>query len=170
MTSNCSARGWRTSSTSDTPLVRLARLIDWRIFEDGFGVLYAEAAGRQALPSRLMVALHLLKHMDGLSDEAVCALSRRSVCPGFLRRNLFPAHPAARSIFDDPLAAAERGGAVAEKHYERVAIDTTVFQPKAVTHPTDSKPDASNNPMFWQSCCPVGDDGGVGGAERGVLI
>ena len=55
------------------PLVRLARLIDWRVFEERFGALYAEAAGRPALPTRLMVALHLLKHMDGLSDEAICA-------------------------------------------------------------------------------------------------
>ncbi len=55
------------------PLVRLARLIDWRVFEARFGALYAEAAGRPALPTRLMVTLHLLKHMDGLSDEAICA-------------------------------------------------------------------------------------------------
>ncbi len=55
------------------PLVRLARLIDWRVFEERFGTLYAEAAGRPALPTRLMVTLHLLKHMDGLSDEAICA-------------------------------------------------------------------------------------------------
>ncbi|ABQ28752.1 transposase, IS4 family (plasmid) [Acidiphilium cryptum JF-5] len=42
------------------------------------------------------------------------------------------------ALLAETLAAAERGGAVAEKHYERVTIDTTV-QPKAVTHPTDSK-------------------------------
>ena len=34
------------------PLVRLARLIDWRVFEERFGKLYAEAAGRPALPTR----------------------------------------------------------------------------------------------------------------------
>ena len=55
------------------PLVRLARLIDWRVFEERFGALYAEAAERPALLTRLMVALHLLKHMDGLPDEAICA-------------------------------------------------------------------------------------------------
>ncbi len=31
-------------------LVRLARLIDWRVFEESFGVLYAEAAGPCVLP------------------------------------------------------------------------------------------------------------------------
>src|SRR3712207_2159032 len=41
-------------------------------------------------------------------------------------------------LLAESLAAAQRGGAVAEKHFRRVTIDTTV-QPKAVTHPTDSK-------------------------------
>jgi transposase, IS5 family len=55
------------------PLVRLAKLIDWGRFEAEFGPLYTEAVGRPGLPTRLMVGLHLLKHMDGLSDEAICA-------------------------------------------------------------------------------------------------
>ena len=55
------------------PLVRLARLIDWPLFEARFGALYVEGAGQPGLPTRLMVALHLLKHLDDLSDEAVCA-------------------------------------------------------------------------------------------------
>ena len=41
-------------------------------------------------------------------------------------------------LLAESLAAAQRGGAVEEKHLRRVTIDTTV-QPKAVTHPTDSK-------------------------------
>ena len=53
-------------------LVRLAGLIDWGRFEAEFGALYTDG-GRPGLPTRLMVGLHLLKHMDGLSDEAVCA-------------------------------------------------------------------------------------------------
>ena len=55
------------------PLVRLAGLIDWDRFETAFGPLYTDAIGRPGLPTRLMVGLHLVKHMDGLSDEAVCA-------------------------------------------------------------------------------------------------
>jgi hypothetical protein len=50
--------------------VRLAGLIDWGRFEAAFGALYTDAIGRPGLPTRLMVGLHLLKHMDGLSDEA----------------------------------------------------------------------------------------------------
>ena len=54
------------------PLARLAALIDWVRFEVEFGVLYTDG-GRPGLPTRLMVGPHLLKHMDGLSDEAVCS-------------------------------------------------------------------------------------------------
>ena len=55
------------------PLVRLAGLTDWGRFEAAFGPLYRDGLGRPGLPTRLMVGLHLLKHMDGLSDEATCA-------------------------------------------------------------------------------------------------
>ena len=136
--------------------MRLARLIDWPLFEARFGALYVEGAGRPGLPTRLMVALHLLKHMDGLSDEAVCARYLDSpYVQAFCGESHFQhALPLDRSsmarwrqrvgaermegLLAETLAAAERGGAVAEKHYERVTIDTTV-QPKAVAYPTDSK-------------------------------
>jgi hypothetical protein len=55
------------------PLVRLAGLIAWQRFAEAFGPLYREGVGRPGLPTRLMVGLHLIKHMDGLSDDAVCA-------------------------------------------------------------------------------------------------
>ena len=54
------------------PAGGLAGLIDRGRFEAEFGALYTDG-GRPGLPTRLMVGLHLLKHMDGLSDEAVCA-------------------------------------------------------------------------------------------------
>src|SRR5260221_1871948 len=53
-------------------VVRLAQMIDWRMFETASGPLYAEV-GRPGLPTRLMVGLHLLKHVFNLSDEVVCA-------------------------------------------------------------------------------------------------
>ena len=55
------------------PLVRLAGLIEWGRLETAFGPLYTDGVGRRGLATRLMAGLHLLKHMDGLSDEAVCA-------------------------------------------------------------------------------------------------
>ncbi len=53
------------------PLVRLAGLVAWGRFEAEFGPFHTDATGRPGLPMRLMAGLHLLKHMDGLSDEAV---------------------------------------------------------------------------------------------------
>src|SRR5215210_8030389 len=138
------------------PLVRLAGLIDWGRFGTAFGPLYTDAIGRPGLPTRLMVGLHLVKHMDGLSDEAVCAryldspyvqlfcgetrfqhalpLDRSSMTRW--RRRIGPER--LELLLAESLAAAQRGGAVEERHLRRVTIDTTV-QPKAVTHPTDSK-------------------------------
>jgi IS5 family transposase len=138
------------------PLVRLAGLIDWQQFEAAFGALYKDGIGRPALPTRLMVGLHLLKHMDGLSDEAVCARYLDSPYAQLFCGETYFQHrlPLDRSsltrwrkrigsermeaLLAESLEAAQRGGAVEEKHLRRVTIDTTV-QPKAVTHPTDSK-------------------------------
>jgi IS5 family transposase len=52
-------------------LVRLGELIDWARSEAHFAPYYSEA-GRPGLPIRLVVGLHLLKQIEGLSDEAVC--------------------------------------------------------------------------------------------------
>src|SRR3712207_5946728 len=136
-------------------LVRLAGLIEWGRFEAEFGALYTDG-GRPGLPTRLMVGLELLKHMDGLSDEAVCARYLDSpyvqlFCGGTHFRHALPLDRSSMTrrrqrigaerlelLLAETLAAAQRGGAVEEKHLRRVTIDTTV-QPKAVTHPTDSK-------------------------------
>src|SRR5260370_42461476 len=50
-------------------LVRLGELIDWARLEAHFAP-YCKEAGRPGLAVRLVVGLHLLKHIDGLSDEA----------------------------------------------------------------------------------------------------
>jgi IS5 family transposase len=64
-----------------------------------------------------MVGLHLLKHMDGLSDEAICARYLDSPYVQLFCGEIYFRHAL-------PL--------------DRITVDTTV-QPKAVTHPTDSK-------------------------------
>jgi transposase, IS5 family len=115
-------------------LARLAGLIEWVRFEVEFGTLYTDAIGRPGLPTRLMVGLHLLKHMDGLSDEAVCA---RYLDSPYVQLFCGEAHfqhapPLDRSsmtrwrqrigaerlevLLAEALAAAQRGGAVEEKH------------------------------------------------------
>jgi transposase, IS5 family len=138
------------------PLVRRAGLIDWHCFEESFGALYTEGVGRPGLPTRLMVGLQLLKHMDGLSDEAVCARYLDSpyvqlFCGETTFQHALPLDRssmtrwrqrigAARmeALLAESLAAARRGGAGEDKHLRRLTVDTTVM-PKAVTHPTDSK-------------------------------
>lgn len=138
------------------PLVRLAELIDWGRFEAEFGPLYTDGIGRPGLPTRLMVGLHLLKHMDGIADEAVCARYLDSpyvqlFCGETHFRHALPLDRSSMTrwrqrigaerlelLLAESLTAAQRGGAVEGKHLRRVTIDTTV-QPKAVTHPTDSK-------------------------------
>jgi hypothetical protein len=42
-------------------------------FATAFGPLYRNSVGRPRAAHPPMVGLHLIKHMDGLSDEAVCA-------------------------------------------------------------------------------------------------
>lgn len=53
------------------PLARLSKLIDWSRLEKIFSVYYAEM-GRPGIPIRMMIGLHLLKHIYALSDEIVC--------------------------------------------------------------------------------------------------
>ena len=52
-------------------LVKLAHVIDWEKLHSRLSPYYS-TIGRQALPIRLMVGLHFLKHKEGLSD-AQCA-------------------------------------------------------------------------------------------------
>lgn len=103
-----------------------------------------------------MVGLHLIKHMDGLSDEAVCARFLDSpyvqlFCGETHFQHALPLDRSSMTrwrkrigaerlelLLAETLAAAQRTGAAEPKHFERVTVDTTV-QPKAVTHPTDSK-------------------------------
>lgn len=69
------------------PLVRLAKLIDWRRFEDAFGALYKDGVGRPGLPTRLMVGLHLLKHMDGCRTKRFApAISTAPMCNSSVAR------------------------------------------------------------------------------------
>ena len=52
-------------------LFKLAEVIGWEAAHDAISPYYSNL-GRQALPIRLMVGLHLLKHMENMSD-AQCA-------------------------------------------------------------------------------------------------
>jgi IS5 family transposase len=135
-------------------LLRLAGLIEWSRFEQEYGALYAEQ-GRPGLPTRLMVGLHLLKHIKALSDEQVCAQwvenpYFQAFCGETYFQHELPLERSSMSrwrerigpdkietVLAESIAAALKGDAVERKHFERVTIDTTV-QTKAVAHPSDS--------------------------------
>ena len=134
-------------------LVRLGGLIDWERLEAHFAPYYGEA-GRPGLPIRLVVGLHLLKHIEGLSDEAVCERWERDpymqyFCGEEYFQHAFPLErsgmthfrkrvgdEALEALLQETLAAAYRGGALSVRATEAVAVDTTV-QEKAIAHPTE---------------------------------
>lgn len=135
-------------------LVKLARLIDWSRFDDAYGRFYHHK-GRPGLPTRLMAGLHLLKHMEGLSDEAVCARWVENPYYQYFCGEQYFRHKLVldRSsmtrwrgrigaddlelLLAETLSVALRTQAVTRQACERVTLDTTV-QTKAVAHPTDS--------------------------------
>lgn len=135
-------------------LLRLAGLIDWARFEREYGELYAQA-GRPGVPTRLMVGLHLLKHVKALSDEQVCAQWAenpyfQAFCGEVYFRHALPVDRSSMTrwrgrvgperlerLLAESIAAAIKAKAMAPKHAERITVDTTV-ETKAVAHPTDS--------------------------------
>ena len=137
-------------------LVRLGKAIDWSVFDTAFGTLFDQTNGRPGLPTRLMVGLHMVKHMDGISDEVVCERFLDSPYVQHFCGEVFFRHdlPLDRSsmtnwrkrigpeeleiLLAESLAAGMREGALSERHLERVTVDTTV-QEKAVAHPTDAR-------------------------------
>ena len=137
-------------------LVRLAGLVDRELFEAEFGTHYCGERGSPAKPVRLMVGLQYLKHMHGLSDEAVVSgwvenPYRRHFCGEAYFRHVAPVDPSSTARFRRRIGepgcelvpkatpgAGVASGTVRERDFERVTVDTTV-QEKAVAFPTDSK-------------------------------
>lgn len=135
------------------PLVKLSRLIDWQRLEAHFLPYYSEE-GRPALPVRLLAGLHLLKHVEGISDEVVCERWERDpymqyFCGEEYFQHRFPCErsglthfrnrvgdEALEVLLQESLAAAHACGALDAKACASVAVDTTV-QEKAIAHPTE---------------------------------
>lgn len=136
-------------------LLRLAARIDWDRLDALHGATFVEHVGRPGLPTRLMAGLHLLKHIKGLSDEAVCAAwvenpYFQAFCGETHFQHRLPADRSSmtnwrkrmdgdklEALLAETIAIATASGAVSERQLERVTVDTTV-QTKAVAHPTDS--------------------------------
>ncbi|MGC2327937.1 MAG: IS5 family transposase [Candidatus Sulfotelmatobacter sp.] len=135
-------------------LVRLAQTFDWPWMDEQVADCFSEN-GRPGLPTRFMVGLLLLKQIYGLSDELVCERWVYDPYFQYFTGAEFFAHefPHERSgishwrkrigdkldaLLAESLRVAHASGALDLKATARVTIDSTV-QPKAVTHPTDSK-------------------------------
>ena len=137
-------------------LVRLGAAIEWAFFDDAYDAFYSEE-GRPGIPTRMMVGVHILKHMFDLSDEGVCerwvydpyfqhfcgeeyfqfelSIERSSMTRW--RHRIGP--QGCEKVFQESLGVAHRTGALRTKDLKRVTVDTTV-QEKAITFPTDARP------------------------------
>src|SRR3989339_1980703 len=136
------------------PLCKLADEIDWRVFEEEFGVLYVEKVGRPGLPIRLMVGLHYLKYTYNESDESVVERFLENpywqyFCGLEYFQHEFPLDPTSlvkwrnrigdtgmEKLFYQTLSTAKELGLLKKRHLNKVNIDTTV-QEKAIAFPTD---------------------------------
>lgn len=138
------------------PLVRLARQIDWRSFDEHFGTYYSEGRGRPATSTRLMVSLHYLKYTHDLSDEAVLAGWVENPYWQYLSGMEFfeyepPIDPSSMSrwrsrvgeagageLLKETIEVGLRMGVIKPSELARVNVDTTV-QEKHIRFPTDPR-------------------------------
>ncbi len=136
-------------------LVKLADRIDWDNLDEQFATLYS-AEGRPAIATRMMVGLTLLQSLYSLSEDDVVNRWPENPYWQYLCGETFFQHqsPIARSglskwrqrissqgmetLLQQTLTVGLAVGAVKSRSLKRVSVDTTV-QPKAITHPTDSK-------------------------------
>ena len=135
-------------------LVQLADKIDWDWIDREIAPLYSDK-GRPGIETRFIIGLLLLKHIYGLSDEAVCERwVHDPYFQHFTGEEFFQhAFPHERSdlshwrkrlggklelLLAESLRVAHESGALRTHDLKRVTVDTTV-QPKAITFPTDAK-------------------------------
>ncbi len=134
-------------------LVVLANKIDWDHLALEVEPFFA-TEGRPAIPTRLMVGLHLLKHMYQLSDERVCAAwvenpYYQHFCGEIYFQHEFPIQRSSmthwrkrvgecffETLLQESLGIAFESKALKKNQLKRIVVDTTV-QSKAVAYPTD---------------------------------
>lgn len=138
------------------PLVRLARTVKWERFDEAFTPLYDPGNGRPAIPTRLMVGLHYLKHLYQLSDEDVVEQWVENpywqyLCGSKYFEHALPIHATsmtrwrkkieaagAEQMLSETIAAGLDVKVIRPQNLQRVVVDTTV-QDRAVAYPTDAK-------------------------------
>ncbi|MBC8270151.1 MAG: IS5 family transposase [Rhodospirillaceae bacterium] len=136
--------------------VILADRIDWRFLSEKMGAVYTDGPGQPPLSNRLMAGLHILKYVDNLSDDEVCARWLENPYYQYFCGEEFFCHdlPLDRSsmtrwrqrmgedrlnaLLQESLAVAVKVGAAKPSDFTRAVIDTTVAE-KDVAFPTDAK-------------------------------
>ncbi|WPJ95134.1 IS5 family transposase [Coraliomargarita algicola] len=144
------------------PLYKLANQLPWNELEEAFESYYSQI-GRPALPTRLMARLLLLRQLENLSDERVCAAWARDpymqyFCGGRYLQWKLPCEPSELVHFRNRI-----GGESVEKifkmtvelHADKVAnkeelvADTTV-QEANIKFPTDTRLHADCIEKLWR--------------------
>ena len=138
------------------PLYRLAGVVNWTQFERQFGKFYADAMGRPALATRLLVGLHYLKDLYNVRDEVVVTSGGENpywqyFCGEAYFVHEFPCDPTSlvkwrqrvgvagsEKLLKESLAAAQREAVLTEAARKRVNVDTT-GQEKAIAFPTEAR-------------------------------
>lgn len=138
------------------PLVKLAELIDWSVFETRWGEFFPSRTGRPASSPRLIAGLLYLQHTFACSDEdLVWTWVENPYWQHFCGETYFqhepPIDPSSLTrwrqrigeegvewLLTETIEAARRGKVVKAKSFEKIIIDTTVME-KAVAYPTDSR-------------------------------
>lgn len=140
---------------SGHPMAKLAKQIDWAVFDQEFETHFAEE-GRPAIPTRLMVALHYLKYSHDLSDEETVARWVENPYWQYLSGRQFfehklPIDPSsmtrwrkrigvegAETMLSQTITTAVEQKYLKISHCQKVSVDTTV-QTKDIRFPTDSR-------------------------------
>ena len=138
------------------PLVKLAELIDWSVFETHWAAFFPSRTGRPASSPRLIAGLLYLQHTFACSDEdLVWTWVENPYWQHFCGETYFqhkpPIDPSSMTrwrqrvgeegvewLLTETIEAARRGKVVKAKSFEKIIIDTTVME-KAVAYPTDSR-------------------------------
>src|SRR5574343_669216 len=138
------------------PLVTLAGLIDWPVFETRWSSLFPSRTGRPASPPRLIAGLLYLQHTFACSDEElIWSWVENPYWQHFCGETYFqhepPVDPSSMTrwrqrvgeegvewLLTETIEAARRSKVVKAKSFEKIIIDTTVME-KAVAYPTDSR-------------------------------
>lgn len=138
------------------PLVKLAALIDWEVFQTQWSGFFPSKTGRPATPPRLIAGLLYLQHTFALSDEAlIWSWVENPYWQHFCGEIHFQHEPpidpssltrwrkrigeaGVERLLSQSIDAARRGKVVKEKSFDKVIVDTTVME-KAIAFPTDSQ-------------------------------